>query len=110
MSPIAPTMKILPFSSASGTRDVAAGEVGNAIDQLAERRLRESPYFFLKRLSCRFDSGTLTLTGQVPHIKLKHFAEEIVARVDGVATVVNRVIVFDPAASPNGHPAVRNAG
>jgi len=98
-------MKILPLSSASGTREVATG-----VDQLAERRLRESPYFFLKRLSCRFDSGTLTLSGEVPHFKLKHFAEEIVARVDGVSKVVNRVIVFDPAASPSGSPGARNAG
>jgi osmotically-inducible protein OsmY len=93
-------MKILPLST-----DVAF-EVG----QVAERRLRESPYFFLKTLACHFDKGVLTLSGHVPHFQLKLFAENIVARVDGVREVVNRVVVFDPAASPNGFPAARNAG
>ncbi len=78
--------------------------------ELAERRLRESPYFFLKGLTCRFDSGTLTLAGRVPYQQLKRFAEKIVSRVDGVREVVNRVEVFDPVTSPNGFPGVRNAG
>jgi len=93
-------MQILPDSTDRGV----------AIDKLAERRLRESPYFFLKRISCRFDSGKLTLSGQVPHFQLKHHAERIVARVEGVKTVDNQVIVFDPAASPSGSPGARNAG
>ncbi len=67
-----------------------------AIGQAAERRLRESPYYFLRALRCQVDAGVLTLIGRVPHGQLKEFAEAIVARVEGVQAVVNRVEVYDP--------------
>jgi osmotically-inducible protein OsmY len=66
------------------------------IGQAAERRLRESPYYFLRTLRCRVDAGVLTLVGRVPYGQLKQFAEAIVSRVDGVRAVVNRVEVYDP--------------
>ena len=56
-----------------------------SIGQLAQRRLRESPYFFLKSLECHFADGVLTLRGRVPYAPLKKFAEAIVWRIDGVA-------------------------
>ncbi len=62
----------------------------------AERRLRESPYYFLKGLGCTVEGGVLTLVGRVPYGPLKQFAEAIVARVDGVCEVINRVEVYDP--------------
>lgn len=67
-----------------------------AIGLTAERRLRESPYYFLRTLRCRVDAGVLTLVGRVPYGQLKQFAEAIVSRVDGVRAVVNRVEVYDP--------------
>jgi len=67
-----------------------------AIGQAAERRLRESPYYFLRTLRCRVDAGVLTLIGRVPYGQLKQFAEAIVARVEGVHVVINRVEVYDP--------------
>lgn len=67
-----------------------------AIGQTAERRLRESPYYFLRTLRCRVDAGVLTLVGRVPYGQLKQFAEAIVLRVEGVRAVVNRVEVYDP--------------
>ena len=82
----------------------------NRVGETAERRLRESPYFFLKSLSCRFDNGVLTLGGRVPHSRLKQFAESIVSRIDGVEEVVNRVEVFDPVLAPLGAQGLRNAG
>jgi len=80
------------------------------ISQLAERRLRESPYFFLKSLTCHFEQGTLTLRGRVPHSQLKRFAESIVYRVDGVQNVVNQVEVYDPMRVSFSGQAVRSAG
>jgi osmotically-inducible protein OsmY len=65
--------------------------------ELAERRLRESAYFFLKTLTCHFDHGTLTLRGRVPHSRLREFAETIVSRVDGVYSINNQIEVYDPA-------------
>lgn len=69
-----------------------------AIGELAQRRLRESPYFFLRWLTCQFDRGVLTVRGRVPNRRLREFAERIVARVDGVHAVNNQVEVCDPSA------------
>ncbi len=93
-------MQILPISSATP----------ETIVQLAERRLRESPYFYLRRLRCQFDDGVLTVRGQVPYRQLQEFAEVIVARIEGVREVVNRIEVYDPTVVPGRFPAVRNAG
>jgi osmotically-inducible protein OsmY len=94
-------MKILEASST-----VSRAPIG----EIAERRLRESPYFFLKYLTCRFEGGVLTLRGRVPYGQLKQFAESIVCRIGGVREVVNRVEVFDPAHGHVRAPAARNAG
>jgi osmotically-inducible protein OsmY len=93
-------MKILELSVA------APGKIG----ELAEQRLRQSPYFFLKNLRCDFNEGVLTLRGRVPHRQLKQFAESIVSRIEGVEQIVNRVEIFDPVAGPIAVPAARNVG
>lgn len=67
-----------------------------SVCQAAERRLRESPYYFLRTVRCRFDAGVLTLVGRVPFGQLKQFAENIVLRVEGVQHVVNHVEIYDP--------------
>jgi BON domain-containing protein len=94
------SMKLLQLPTA------APGGIGD----LAEQRLRESPYFFLKSLRCDFNAGVLTLRGRVPHRQLKRFAESIVSRVDGVEEIINRVEIFDPLVEPIAAPAVRNGG
>jgi osmotically-inducible protein OsmY len=81
------SMNTIPLSSTTTS----------AICEMAERRLRESPYFFLKWLSCHFDRGVLTLRGRVPNKRLREFAERIVLRVDGVQSIDNQVEVCDPA-------------
>lgn len=67
-----------------------------AVEQAAERRLRESPYYFLRSIRCRCEAGVVTLTGRVPYGQLRQFAETIVWRVDGVQHVVNQLEVYDP--------------
>ena len=94
-------MKILPLSTTLAPADVG---------EIAERSLRESPYFFLKGLNCHFKSGLLTLRGRVPNGQLKQFAEAIVARIDGVNEVDNRIEVFDPVRESLSARAVRSAG
>ena len=64
---------------------------------LAEQRLKESPYFFLRGVRCEFKAGALVLRGSVPYQQLRQFAEAIVARIDGVDEIVNYVTVVDPA-------------
>ncbi len=80
-----------------------------SVAELAERRLRESPYYFLKQISCHFDAGVLTLRGTVPLWQLRQFAESIVARVEGVRKIENEVEVFDPLLEPIGVRAARSA-
>jgi osmotically-inducible protein OsmY len=81
-----------------------------AIVAAAELRLRQSPYFYLKGLQCRFDAGVLTLCGRVPYRQLKHLAEAIVSRVEGVQRVANEVEVVDPTWSASAAPRARSAG
>jgi osmotically-inducible protein OsmY len=88
------------------TTDVAT--IG--IADIAQQKLRESPYYFLKNLTCHYDDGVLTLRGRVPMGTLKQLAESIACRVDGVHEVVNRVEVVDPTLGHAKHRAVRNAG
>lgn len=93
--------KILPITTELGAAGVA---------EIAEQRLRRSPYFFLKYLHCHFDAGLLTLVGRVPYRQLKQFAESIVARVEGVERVANQVEVIDPLVGPVEVPKARSAG
>ena len=83
--------------------------VAARVCQAAQQRLLESPYFYLRGLTCDFRAGTLTLHGHVPYDQLRQFAEAIVSRVEGVTDVVNRVVVVDPQGL-NGARAMRNAG
>ena len=68
-----------------------------AIAEIAERRLRQSPYFYLKNLRCRVDGGVLSISGGVPYRQLAQLAEGIVSGVDGVRQVINSIEVIDPA-------------
>lgn len=81
-------MNALSFSTGTTT----------AISDLAQKRLRECPYYFLRWLTCHFDRGVLTLRGRVPNRRLREFAERIVARVEGVHSIDNQVEVCDPSA------------
>jgi len=75
---------------------IQSGLDSETLSQAAERRLRESPYYFLKGVRCRVENGVATLIGRVPLGQLRQFAEAIVLRVEGVREVINRVEVYDP--------------
>jgi osmotically-inducible protein OsmY len=93
-------MQILPITKG------ASGD----LSELAERKLRESPYFFLRTLRCQCEDGILTLRGRVPYRQLRQFAESIVSRVDGVREVINRIEIIDPGFEATGARAARTAG
>jgi hypothetical protein len=76
----------------------------------AERRLRESPYFFFRNLHCHYGGGVLTVSGSVPSYKLRSLAESLIARVPGVTEIVNHIDVIDPAGAPFMPQEVRTAG
>jgi len=93
---------------------IAESTQAEDIGLLAEQRLRQSPYFFLKNVTCDFQDGVLTVRGRVPMTRLRNFAESIVSKVDGVEKVVNEIEVIDPMrptfGSSNGSPGLRSAG
>lgn len=63
------------------------------ISEAAQVRLQHSPYRAIRRISCRFDDGVLTLVGRVPTFHHKQLAQTAVAGLDGVHQVDNRIEV-----------------
>ncbi len=63
------------------------------IAELAIKRLRESPYKAMQRVSCEFDDGVLILRGRLFSFHEKQVAQEVVAGVSGVTQVVNTIQV-----------------
>ncbi len=63
------------------------------IAELAEARLRKSPYLALANVSCEFHAGVLTLHGCLPRYHLKQVAQELMAAMPGVEQVDNQIEV-----------------
>jgi osmotically-inducible protein OsmY len=63
-------------------------------------RLRLSGYLELRRLSCDFREGTLTLRGRVATFYLKQVAQELIRTLDGVVEINNGLEVTPPRCPP----------
>ncbi len=63
------------------------------IAEAAQVRLQHSPYRTIRRISCRFDDGVLTLSGAVPTFHHKQLAQTAVAGLGGVDRINNRIDV-----------------
>ena len=59
----------------------------------AKSRLLMSSYIELRRVSCEFRNGVLTLRGCVPRYYLKQIAQTILAGLSGVADIDNQLQV-----------------
>lgn len=59
----------------------------------AESRLLKSPYLELRRVSCEFRTGILTLRGRVSTYYLKQIAQTVVRQVGGVEEIDNQLDV-----------------
>jgi len=57
------------------------------------QRLRESPYGAVRRLTCDFADGVLTLRGNVASFFHKQVAQQSVAGLEGVDQVNNQIEV-----------------
>jgi len=64
-----------------------------AIAEVAMKRLRESPYKAMQRVSCKCEHGILFLRGRLFSFHEKQVAQDIVAGVNGVMQVVNEIQV-----------------
>lgn len=58
------------------------------------QRLRESPYIAVRRLSCEFAGGVLTLRGHVASFFHKQVAQQSVSGLAGVHQIDNQVQVI----------------
>ena len=65
------------------------------VRKLVERRLGESSYAPMRRVSCEYHEGVLILRGHVPSFYMKQIAQTLVGKVKGVGVVVNRLEVDD---------------
>lgn len=52
-----------------------------------ERHLQGCPYWSVRQLACRVESGRVVVSGTVPSYYLKQVAEYLVAKVVGLAGV-----------------------
>ena len=70
-------------------------EIGHAadIEEAARIRLHHSPYRAIRRVSCRFSDGTLTLVGAVPTYHYKQLAQTAVSGINGVTCIDNEIQV-----------------
>ena len=85
-----------PSPVAAGSDSDHGGGIysGDEIARAAASSLRTGPYPVLRNISCRCESGQLTLTGAVGSFYLKQIAQTIVARVPGVGRIDNRLEVL----------------
>ncbi len=67
------------------------------LKELAEGCLRRNPYLALKNVACDWRDGVLVLRGCLPSYYLKQVAQEVVARLEGVAGIENEIQVVTPA-------------
>jgi osmotically-inducible protein OsmY len=71
----------------------SAAVVPHPIEEIADIRLRRNGYPTLKKVSCDFSEGTLTLRGHVPTYYLKQLAQAAVAAIEGVERIHNQIEV-----------------
>jgi len=66
------------------------------VEEMARVKLQHSAYRAIRRVSCRFEDGTLTLFGAVPTYHYKQLAQTAVNGIDGVTCIVNEIKVDGP--------------
>jgi len=64
-----------------------------AVEAAARSRLRSTGYVCIGRVECRFDDGTLVLSGSVTSYYRKQIAQTAVMSLNGVDRVVNDIKV-----------------
>ncbi|MDH3717390.1 MAG: BON domain-containing protein [Planctomycetota bacterium] len=75
---------------------VAPVALGASVVAEVQRELRESPYLSMRRITCDYHEGVLTLRGNAPTYYVKQLAQTIALRTKGVDEVANRINVASP--------------
>jgi osmotically-inducible protein OsmY len=74
-------------------RTTLISSMDDVVTVAAEAKLLDSQYAEIRKVSCRFREGTLTLRGCVSRYYLKQIAQNIVGQLAGIANVDNQVKV-----------------
>ena len=78
----------LPSGDSTPRNDPSRMEIAD----LAQNRLRNNPYLALKRVSCDYQEGALTLRGRLPSYFLKQMAQAVISPLEGVQ-IINQIEV-----------------
>lgn len=65
----------------------------SSIARRAQERLNDSTFVALRRLTCDVHEGMLTLRGRLPNFYTKQVALSLVADIEGVEEITDRVEV-----------------
>jgi osmotically-inducible protein OsmY len=84
----------IELESLEATRTTLISSMDDVITVAAEAKLLSSHYAEIRRVSCHFHEGTLTLRGHVSRYYLKQISQNIVSRVAGVVEIDNQVRVL----------------
>lgn len=85
-----------PVTSRNLNSSATASDGDWSVVDLVQQRLKESSHYYLRTISCEYDSGVLTLRGRVPTFYLKQTVQKLAEKVDGVEHIVNLVDVVNP--------------
>ncbi len=61
--------------------------------EAASRLLWSSSYHTVRRITCTFEGGVLTMEGRLPSFYLKQIAQTMVRDIPGVVRIENRIEV-----------------
>jgi osmotically-inducible protein OsmY len=76
--------------------EASALATSQAVQEVARAKLQRSAYQEIRKLTCDFHEGVLTLRGRVSSYYLKQVAQTLVFRLDGVGELNNRLEVGSP--------------
>jgi osmotically-inducible protein OsmY len=83
----------IELESLEATHTTLISSMDDMITVAAEAKLLSSHYAEIRRVSCRFQEGTLTLRGYVSRYYLKQIAQNVVSQLAGVVEIDNQVQV-----------------
>ncbi len=83
----------LTYHCAAGSRCSESDEVDHHVVVEVRRKLRDSGYPPLGRLTCRVAEGQITLQGRVPSFYLEQVAQTLAASIDEHLIVNNLIEV-----------------
>ena len=86
------TIREWKTAQARGKHDA---EKKRSVELAAESSLQQTGYSELSSVVCEFEGGTLTLRGRVPGCDMKQIANTVVATVEGVVRIDNRLDIID---------------